>query len=55
VIDEVDVFFDDTFFGSTYCPAIKLKDPTVSRFLEHVWTEVGKIGEDIDVHNLLKS
>ena len=26
VIDEVDVFFDDNFFGSTYCPGIKLRD-----------------------------
>lgn len=55
VIDEVDVFFDDNFFGSTYCPGIKLKDLTVTRFLEHVWAEVGKSGENIEPSSLLKS
>jgi hypothetical protein len=33
VIDEVDVFFDDSFFGNTYCPAITLRGPAVSKFL----------------------
>jgi hypothetical protein len=55
VIDEVDVFFDDNFFGSTYCPGIKLKDPTVSRFLEYVWTEVEKSADKVEPATLLRS
>lgn len=33
VIDEVDVFFEDSYFGNSYCPAIKLRGPEVSNFL----------------------
>jgi hypothetical protein len=55
VIDEVDIFFDDNFFGSTYCPAIKLNDPTVTRLLEYVWTEVTKYGDQINPTTILKS
>jgi hypothetical protein len=55
VIDEVDVFFDDNFFGNTYCPGIKLRDPTVTRFLEYVWTEVSKLGENIEPSAVISS
>lgn len=55
VIDEVDVFFEDNFFGNSYCPAMKLKDPTVSNFLQYVFSEVNKLGDKIDIKLLLKS
>lgn len=49
VIDEVDVFFEDNFFGNSYCPAMKLRDPTVSNFLQFVFSEVSKYGDKIEV------
>jgi hypothetical protein len=44
IVDEVDVFFDDNFFGNLYCPGIKLKDLTVTKFLEYVWQKVSAKG-----------
>jgi hypothetical protein len=55
VIDEVDVFFEDNFFGNSYCPAMKLKDPTVSNFLQFVFSEVTRFGDKIEIKNLLDS
>lgn len=55
MIDEVDIFFDERFFGSTYCPGIKLTDPILARFLEYVWKEVSKLGENIDPPALIAS
>ena len=33
VIDEIDVFFDDNYFGNSYCPGIKLKDQTINHMM----------------------
>ena len=55
VIDEVDVFFEDNFFGNSYCPAMKLRDPTASNFLQYVFSEVSKHGDKIEIKTLLKS
>jgi len=33
IIDEVDVFFDDNFFGNTYSPGITLSGPTIKNML----------------------
>jgi len=49
VIDEVDVFFEDNFFGNSYCPAMKLRDSVVSNFLQFVFREVNKHGNNIAV------
>ena len=37
VIDEADVFFNDQFYGRSYCPAIKLKDNSVAKLFELIW------------------
>ena len=40
IIDEVDVFFDEEYFGNSYCPSIDLKGENVSAFLNFVWKYV---------------
>jgi hypothetical protein len=55
VIDEVDVFFEDSFFGNSYCPAISLRSPAVSNFLEVVWREAQSKGKDLDPTALIKT
>ena len=55
VIDEVDVFFEDSFFGNSYCPGISLRSPAVSNFLEVVWREAQSKGKDIDPAALIKT
>jgi hypothetical protein len=55
VIDEVDVFFEDSFFGNSYCPAITLRSSTVSKFLELVWREVQAKGNETDPAALIKT
>ena len=40
IIDEVDVFFDEEYFGNSYCPSIDLKGENVSTFLNYVWNYV---------------
>jgi hypothetical protein len=53
VIDEVDVFFEDSLFGSSYCPAISLRSPAVTNFLEVVWREVQAKGKETDPTTLI--
>jgi hypothetical protein len=55
VIDEVDVFFDDSFFGNTYCPAISLRGPEVTKFLSYVWQKIEKKGKDIEIDKFINS
>lgn len=55
VIDEVDVFFDNSFFGKNFCPGIILKDPTVNDMLQLVWKEVSQKQKDIEPDKLLDS
>ena len=37
LIDEVDVFLSDRFYGGTYIPCVFLKDPTVKALLDAIW------------------
>ncbi|CAM9117607.1 unnamed protein product, partial [Ectocarpus fasciculatus] len=37
LIDEVDVFLNEDFYGSCYHPVAKLHHPTISAMFEHVW------------------
>ena len=37
IIDEVDVFFDQSYYGSSYCPSISLKGRQVEEVLKFVW------------------
>lgn len=37
VIDEVDVFFDEQYFGKLYSPAIVIDGPEVKRLIELIW------------------
>lgn len=37
IIDEVDVFFDQNYYGNTYCPAITLDGPEIMNLLHFVW------------------
>lgn len=37
VIDEVDIFFDEEFFGNAYAPTLKLNGPIVRKFIKLVW------------------
>ena len=36
-IDEVDVFFQDQFYGSQYKPVASLVDPTINKLNEYIW------------------
>ncbi|CAE7856767.1 secA2, partial [Symbiodinium sp. KB8] len=38
LIDEVDVFFDEGFYGSSYNPVGSLQDSTVSALLDYLWS-----------------
>ena len=38
LVDEVDVFFSKDFYGNIYTPLARLKDPTIARLAEHIWT-----------------
>ena len=37
LIDEVDVFFSDEFYGNEYRPLALLRHPAVSAFIIHAW------------------
>lgn len=37
LIDEVDVFFDPSLFGSLYCPDVCIESPEISALLKYVW------------------
>ena len=39
LIDEVDVFFSDDFFGNEYRPLASLRHPAVSTFMKFLWEE----------------
>jgi len=38
LIDEVDVFFSETFFGSTYNPGVDVTSQNISDLIEYLWT-----------------
>jgi hypothetical protein len=37
LIDEVDVFLSDKFYGGTYIPSVYLKDPSIKDLLDTIW------------------
>ena len=37
LIDEVDVFFSESFFGNTYMPQAQLKGPEVIALTDYIW------------------
>lgn len=38
MIDEVDVFFSKDFYNQAYIPIAEIKDPSISDFLDYLWT-----------------
>ena len=37
VIDEVDVFFDENYFGQIYAPGVAIEGPEVKRLIKFIW------------------
>ncbi len=37
LIDEVDVFFSDDFFGKVYQPQAQIKGPEISELTDYMW------------------
>ena len=37
VIDEVDVFFDEHYFGKLYAPGVAIDGPEVKRLIKFIW------------------
>jgi preprotein translocase subunit SecA len=38
VIDEVDVFCSEAFFGGAYCPQLELKNDQIANLMRHIWS-----------------
>jgi GTPase SAR1 family protein len=45
LIDEVDVFFSQSFYGKRYNPATVLKDPTITALINRIWDERSLSGD----------
>lgn len=43
LIDEVDVFFNQEFYGNIYTPSVSLKDPTIKVLIDYIWKEKSSI------------
>ncbi|CAF3372385.1 unnamed protein product [Rotaria sp. Silwood1] len=39
LIDEVDVFFSQDFYGNVYAPSASLQDPTITSLINHIWKQ----------------
>jgi hypothetical protein len=39
LIDEVDVFFSESFFGNVYIPTAEIKHDSVSALCDYIWEE----------------
>jgi hypothetical protein len=39
LIDEVDVFFSDDFYGKTYNPRATIKHPAISALIDYIWQQ----------------
>jgi len=37
LVDEVDVFFNEDFYGNIYTPLARLKDPNVNKLTDYIW------------------
>ena len=42
IIDEVDVFLSENFYGQIYMPSLHLKDPLIKLLLDEIWSESSK-------------
>ena len=38
IIDEVDVFCSEAFFGGAYCPQLEIKNDAVARLMRYIWS-----------------
>lgn len=38
MVDEVDVFCSEAFFGGTYCPTLALKNKEIADLMRHIWS-----------------
>jgi len=38
LVDEVDVFFGHEFYGQTYNQVVKIREPEISKILQHIWS-----------------
>jgi hypothetical protein len=43
LVDEVDVFFGESFYGSYYAPCRVLTDPVITKLLRYVWENKDKL------------
>jgi len=39
LIDEIDVFFSQNFYGNPYMSSASLRDTTITSLINYVWTE----------------
>jgi hypothetical protein len=39
LIDEVDVFFSDSFFGNVYIPTAEIKHDFISALCDYIWED----------------
>ncbi|CAF1621850.1 unnamed protein product [Rotaria sp. Silwood1] len=39
LIDEVDVFLSDKYYGGMYIPSVYLKDPSIKKLLDSIWQD----------------
>lgn len=37
VIDEIDVFFDERFYGKLYCPSINITNENIQNLIKLIW------------------
>ena len=49
LIDEVDVFFSDSFFGNVYIPSAEIKNDAVSALCDYIWAERQKKIEELSL------
>jgi fatty acid/phospholipid biosynthesis enzyme len=49
LIDEVDVFFSDSFFGNVYIPTAEIKNDAVSALCDYIWAERQKKIEELSL------
>ncbi|CAF0944002.1 unnamed protein product [Brachionus calyciflorus] len=51
LIDEVDVFFNQDFSGNLYVPSARLKDPSITKLIDLIWSKK----KSINYHSLKKT
>lgn len=48
VIDEVDVFCSEAFFGGAYCPALTLQNDEIAELMKHIWASRSAVQPGMD-------